>query len=384
MSISVRSVSSDSASSDTDVSLTPSTPAGLIAGDILVAFGFCLQSRSITPPTGFTQRATDASTDYRGFLWTKTAVGGDDLTFTVSGTFGSPSVAILAISGGTETGIAATIAHIDSSDNAPLCPPVTTIAANSLVLSLEGYGNGMTASCSGQTEVLDITGGSFGTHIGIYSEIQSSAGASGGRTVATSGFAKWVAASLALQPGGSPLIAYPSASAEVESPSTWTNLSNAYAADFVYASSSVSFGQTNTLRLTGFGFILPPLVAIVGIKLETKFKSIGTGEDGSGTGQDYVISLVRGGSEVGNNLQTIGPGGYTPESPVSVTYGGSSNLWGTTWTKAQIEDSSFGVDLKYADFFTGNLTAGLDYARITVYYIDLSLANSSSAMLLAF
>jgi hypothetical protein len=204
MSVAVRSVSSDSASSDTDISIVPATPAGTAVGDILVAWGFCLQARTITPPTGFTERITDASTGYRGYIWTKTAVGGDDLTFTISGTFGGPSVGVLAISGGTETGIAATISHSDSNDNQPLCPSVTTVAANSLVLSLEGSGNGETATCSGPTEELDITGGSFGTHLAVYSEIQSSSGASSGRTVTTSGFAAWVAASLAIQPGGSP------------------------------------------------------------------------------------------------------------------------------------------------------------------------------------
>lgn len=165
---------------------------------------------------------------------------------------------------------------------------------------------------------------------------------------------------------------YPSASeyilADESSPATWSNMTNAYASDFAYASCLVDLGQTSVLRLTNFGFSLPADVAIVGITLETSFKSIGTGEDGSSTGQDQVISLVRSDSEVGDNLASVGPGGYTPETPTSVSYGGSTNLWGTTWTKAQIEDSSFGVDLKYADFFSGNLTAGVDYARITVYY----------------
>lgn len=178
--------------------------------------------------------------------------------------------------------------------------------------------------------------------------------------------------------------AFPATGVDLSDPSgTWTNISNSFAADFVFAVSSVNFSQTTTLRLTNFGFSLPVNVIITGITLETRFKSIGTGEDGSSTGEDNIISLVRGGSEVGSNLAQIAAGGYTPESPRVVTYGGSSNLWGTTWTKAQIEDSSFGVDLQYADFFSGNLTAGLDYAKLTVNYIEISDSGGAS-MLIAF
>lgn len=202
MAAAVRSVSTDSASADADTSLVPAAPAGMTAGDVLVAFGFLLQSRTLSPPDGFTQRQTDANSSYRAYLWTKTAAGGDDLTFTASGTFGQPSVGVVCVSGGTETGVVSALAKIDVNDNAPASPTVTTTAANALILSMHGSALGQSSTLAGPTEDYDITGGSFGTHLASYSEVQASAGASPGRTAATSGFARWIATTISINESG--------------------------------------------------------------------------------------------------------------------------------------------------------------------------------------
>ncbi len=197
-----RSVSTDVASDDADVLLQPAAPAGLIAGDILVAFGVCTVSRTISPPVGFTERKTDSSSEgYAEWCWTKTAAGGDNLDFTVSAGFSAASVWVMAVSSGTETGLQVGSAVSNISDNTPLPPSVTTSSNGCLVISMEGGGQGGDASCSGPTERVDITGGSSGSHLSAYTETQTSAGATGGRTISGSGYYHWVAMTIAIADG---------------------------------------------------------------------------------------------------------------------------------------------------------------------------------------
>jgi hypothetical protein len=185
-----RSASSDFPASDLDTLLQPALPAGTVAGDVLVAVGGCIASRTITPPAGFTQRLTNSNASFVAYLWTKTAVGGDNLDFTVSGTFAVSGVAVLCYSGVTETGLVGATATSAVNDNAAACPSVVTTAPNATVVSAEYTNTGMTATCAGPAERVDANGGAPGGSVAAYDEVQAAAGASGGRTIATSGFAR--------------------------------------------------------------------------------------------------------------------------------------------------------------------------------------------------
>ena len=50
------------------------------------------------------------------------------------------------------------------------------------------------------------------------------------------------------------------------------------------------------------------------------------------------------------------------------TYGASNDLWGTTWTEAQVEASNFGIRLKVRNLTTSSRTASVDHVQIRVYY----------------
>jgi hypothetical protein len=202
MAVAFRSATTDSASADADTTISPALPSGTVAGDILVAIGACLAVRTITPPAGFTQQATNANADNAAWVWTKTAAGSDNLDFTASGTFGQPSVAVLCYSGGTETGIVSATATSTANDNAAACPSIATTAANAMVISAEATGIGLSATEGNTTERVDITGGAFGSSIAAYDEVKVAAGATTARTITTSGFAKWNAFTLAINAGG--------------------------------------------------------------------------------------------------------------------------------------------------------------------------------------
>ncbi|MCU0359539.1 MAG: T9SS type A sorting domain-containing protein [Bacteroidia bacterium] len=76
---------------------------------------------------------------------------------------------------------------------------------------------------------------------------------------------------------------------------------------------------------------------------------------------DNSVRLVKGGLETGSNLA------YTvfPWNTVDTytSYGSSSNLWGTTWSVAEINASNFGAVLSAS---VSNGTARVDHMRITV------------------
>jgi len=59
----------------------------------------------------------------------------------------------------------------------------------------------------------------------------------------------------------------------------------------------------------------------------------------------------------------------------TVTYGGASDLWGTSWTAADINNSGFGVGyIAHAD--SDGIRTYIEFMRITVYYtpfIDIGL-----------
>lgn len=78
---------------------------------------------------------------------------------------------------------------------------------------------------------------------------------------------------------------------------------------------------------------------------------------------DTVVRLVKAGAVVGSNLadtSTLWPG-----VDAYVTYGGTANLWGTTWTAAEVNAADFGVVVS-ATVVGG--VASVGHVRITVAY----------------
>lgn len=76
---------------------------------------------------------------------------------------------------------------------------------------------------------------------------------------------------------------------------------------------------------------------------------------------DNSVRLVRGGAVVGNDLANT----LSPWNTVDTytSYGSALNLWGTTWTVADINASNFGAVLSAS---VANGTARVDHMRITV------------------
>ncbi|HET8581136.1 MAG TPA: immunoglobulin-like domain-containing protein [Candidatus Paceibacterota bacterium] len=146
----------------------------------------------------------------------------------------------------------------------------------------------------------------------------------------------------------------------------WTNLSNAEADDGSSASfSGVNGGVTSEyLKATGFGFSIPAGATITGIVVSVDREGVG---GAPGSEADDQVLLVKGGTIGATNRATAA---VMPQVMTLQAFGSSSDLWGDTWTPADINSSDFGAAYAAQD---GTYGVYVDSISITVYY---SLASA--------
>ncbi|PYT06302.1 MAG: hypothetical protein DMF49_11520, partial [Acidobacteria bacterium] len=140
---------------------------------------------------------------------------------------------------------------------------------------------------------------------------------------------------------------------------TWSTPANAQASDNAYSTAAFSGNNdaSHFLKCTGFGFSLPSNSLIQGIQVEWEYKNAT-----SGTIIDNAIRVVKGGT-IGTTDKKSSAG--WPATDTFVSYGGSSDLWGDSWTASDINGSSFGAALSTVQASGGSHTASVDSVRIT-------------------
>jgi Tfp pilus assembly protein PilX len=107
-------------------------------------------------------------------------------------------------------------------------------------------------------------------------------------------------------------------------------------------------------------FSIPSDAIIVGIRAQVDGQSNGSSVD------DEDVYLLKNGAAVGSDE---GSGSdWNVGSDSTRTYGGSSDLWGTTWTPADVNGLNFGLRLKVDNDSGSSRTASVDHVQITVYY----------------
>jgi len=139
----------------------------------------------------------------------------------------------------------------------------------------------------------------------------------------------------------------------------WTNPGNAAASDDSRAEATLTGTHSHYLKATGFGFSIPAGATINGItvEIERHYTTIGV--------FDNRIRLVRAGTIESTN-KTIGA--WPNGTDAYQTAGSSSDLWGSSWSSTDINDSGFGVAIAATGFGPGAGTAKIDHIRITVNY----------------
>ena len=132
---------------------------------------------------------------------------------------------------------------------------------------------------------------------------------------------------------------------------TWVSASNITGVGYAtFANSSPGTTHDSGLLIAKqFGFSIPATATITGITATfTRYKSSINGTRGAtgATVKDTTIQLLKNGAAVGSNFAQTSTDWTT--SPLATTYGGSANLWGTTWTPADINNANFGIEIDVA------------------------------------
>ena len=151
---------------------------------------------------------------------------------------------------------------------------------------------------------------------------------------------------------------------------------NVFVSDDIYASAShcdCCDANTRCLEAKNFGFTIPLTASIDGIFVEVEKRA----SDGSII-QDNGVKLMNAGNVVG--ISEANPNNW-PFVDTYFNYGGGTDLWGSAWSAAEINDSSFGLAfaaISYTCFGNGvAATSYIDHIRITVYFTDVATGNSS-------
>ena len=144
----------------------------------------------------------------------------------------------------------------------------------------------------------------------------------------------------------------------------WTNPTRAVSSNNSYATASVDGSTTRFLECTGYGFAIPSGAIINGITVNVERKSSSTSNGGSA---DAAMLLVKAGTIGATDLST---GTTYPTTDTTEAHGSATELWGDTWTAADINDANFGAAFAAtkASATGGAQTVSVDWIQIVVDY----------------
>lgn len=142
----------------------------------------------------------------------------------------------------------------------------------------------------------------------------------------------------------------------------FTNIDNIKVSDNTYTSSTfIPSALAATLAASNFGFSIPTGSTINGIEVSIEKRS------GGFTTKDSWLYLVKADSSLSTDNKADTSTFWT-YSKMTITYGGPTDTWGSTYTAEEINDSGFyvyfrcNVDTEYEN----NL--GIDFISLKVYY----------------
>ena len=148
----------------------------------------------------------------------------------------------------------------------------------------------------------------------------------------------------------------------------WANPNRVEISDDVYARTSLSPGDTTKyLMVADFGYVMPLSAVISGITVELEVSM----EQPNTDARDASVKLMKAGVPVG--ADRVNPMAIWQNKDNVNTYGGPTDLWGTTWTAADINSVDFGV-LYSVTRGSGpnNHYVKVDYVTLRVHYADVS------------
>jgi len=210
MAIAYQSTGADVVTDTSDTSLDVPKPTGLTVGDFMLGIGCCVDTRSITPPAGWTQVANDTDGTGRIFVWKKVADSGDTgattFPFAASATFNVGIVAVHRITGASSTATITTGFSTGSNSQTQQAPTIATPSNDCLVFW--GAYAGTTSSTASSTadkgtEDVDLVNATGNAWMASYHQVIATANPSlAGAVITSTHFGAKRVFSIAVQDSG--------------------------------------------------------------------------------------------------------------------------------------------------------------------------------------
>ena len=134
--------------------------------------------------------------------------------------------------------------------------------------------------------------------------------------------------------------------------------------------------ETNYLVCKNLDSNIPNDATIEGIKIYIDRYNSFTG-DGTVIITDNAIYLTKNGTDTVGNNKSVGTVWPSTDTDTYATYGGVSDLWGTTWTASEINNDNFGVMIGPTIEFDGLTGENGSSAKVDHVYIEITYAGGS-------
>jgi hypothetical protein len=155
------------------------------------------------------------------------------------------------------------------------------------------------------------------------------------------------------------VIAGAGATVDTTARNAWSNPGNITADDGTNATYSpgASSGEGDDLKASDFGLAIPGGATIDGIEVRAQL---------SGTGTSPTWSYANVGKDDSTLATSNNPGDTLTSTPTNFDDGGAADLWGLSWTPAEINASTFQVRIRCTQ--SAFSTASCDAIWVKVYY----------------
>jgi hypothetical protein len=141
----------------------------------------------------------------------------------------------------------------------------------------------------------------------------------------------------------------------------WTSSGSIGASDNAKASTTVAANtDAAPLDATGFGFALPASATVVGVTVKLERAA-----SASSTLKTSAITLLKAGATTGTSKSSST---FWGTGDANATFGAASDLWGATFTPADVNASNFGVRIVPHNYTGSSAMGYMDYVEITVSY----------------
>jgi hypothetical protein len=165
----------------------------------------------------------------------------------------------------------------------------------------------------------------------------------------------------------------------------WTSPSNVQTSDNAFATCLITGSNKPTYYLDAknWGFqstnnalanYVPGSATINGIEVFITMRKTGPGKI-----RDNKIILLKAGSEAGSSKAR--GSALWPTTASEFKFGGSIDLWGTTWTASDVIDAGFGIRISAKNRGSKDAQAEIDYIRVNIYFNQVFYYSKSSGNL---